>query len=279
MATRNTKVACGTVCYQDKVGLQRAIESCYEHIDTFIVVDGRYPSWGASTDPEYSTDGTEEYCKSLDKVDYYKLFADQPVKRTLSFARTKDHDCDFLIVLDADDFIHRSTDWNKFYEYLNTFNFEYYYNKPYLKESIVTNKIAITERTLVPNQTYAVEFITDGGKNKQIIGRLFYKPYELEYISHWQLVRRRDGKIMHYPRPSGRPPAFLVPGLVMSTDDGVMRSKERLSTDITYQWDLFLKEGYLTPEQHKDIAKRNEFAESIINEYIVWEKYYKGKTK
>jgi hypothetical protein len=263
------RVAAGIICYQDRLGLQRAINSCYEHIDKFIVIDGRYVDWGAKTDPEFSTDGTEEYCKSLDKVDYYQMFTTQTEKRTKYLQETKKHDCEFLLVLDADDYAHKETDWDQFHNFVNLDNghFEYYHDKPCKLDTDLT--LAATPKSKFPCQIHAVQFKISPN-DIQWIGRLFFKPYELHYISHWK-VKRGDMRT-HYPKQD----SFRVPGLVMASDD-MTRPKSRLNQDIDYQWDLFYREGSIEAREYLDPISKERFAKAINTEYIVWEEYYKEK--
>lgn len=217
-------------------------------------MDGRYPSWGAETDPEYSTDGTAEYCKSLDKVDYYKLFADQNTKRTTADQIAKKHDCEFLLVLDADDYIDKTTDWNKFHECMNGDMYDW---------NLLHNH--------KNHQIYNVLFQMDP-QRQQWIGRIFYKPYELIHISHWKVTRGIGGQVIDYPRPK----TFKIPGLVMTSDD-MTRPRSRLAIDTEYQWELFKKEEAFPKSYFDDPRNKKRFQQEIINEYFVWKRYYKAK--
>ena len=245
------KLAVGINTYQDRKGIQRTIESLYDNVDFIIVVDGRYPSWGTDQDPQFSIDGTKEYCSSLDKVKYYEMFADQTEKRTKYMKLSKRYDCDLLLVVDSDDYVHQSTDWNTFKEYAN--------NVEYFRE----NK---RERG---QQIYNVEFIMTPTK-RQYIGRLFYNPFELRYISHWKVVNiTRNNNEVRYPRAS----LMNVPGLVMTSND-ITRPKTRIPIDIEYQWNLLYKEGSINKERYTSPNMKRKFEQEIWNEAIVWEKYF-----
>lgn len=244
-------LAVGVITYQDRDGLERLFNSIYDHVDTIIVVDGRYPEWGTEDLPKLSTDGTKEYCELLDKVKYIGLFAPQKDKRTRYMSECKE---DLLLVLDADDFVHFTTDWNKFHNFINNGNamFEGLYN-------------------IEKNQIYNVDFILSPS-NRQWLGRLYYKPYTLRYISHWRV--ERDGEEIGYPRQRDQ----RVPGLVCSSND-MTRPKSRVPTDIEYQWDLLYKEGSINRERYTDPHMKRQFENEINNEVIVWEQYFNKEKK
>lgn len=250
------KIAAGIIVYQDRPGLERLVTSLYEHLDIFIVVDGRYPDWGANHDPLYSTDDTREYCKSLDKVKYYQLFDDQNAKRTMYMQACRAHECDFLLVADADDFVHKRTDWDAFDKYVNGGRYRF-------EMGFMNNA--------EPQQIFNVQFVLSPERT-QWIGRLFYKPYTLSYFSHWR-VRRDNGVEVRYPRHSDS----HVEGLVMTSDD-MTRPTSRISIDIEYQWELFKREHPEDPSKFTP-DKRIAFEKEIITEVIEWEDYYKRHGK
>lgn len=240
------KLAVGINTYQDRKGIQRTIESLYDHVDDIIVVDGKYLDWGKPNDPPFSTDGTKEYCYSLDKVRYYAYSDLQEKKRTWYMLQCK---CDLLLVADADDYIDESTDWDKFHRWIDT-------GQEYMEGLF---KIDM-------KQIYNVNFIMAPGR-QQTLGRLYYKPYTLRYISHWRV--ERDGIQIIYPRSR----TYVVPGLVMTSND-MLRPKERIPVDIKYQWDLLYKEGSINRERYTNPNEKRRFEQDIWNEAIVWEKYF-----
>lgn len=245
-------LAAGINTYQDRRGIQRTIESLYDHVDLIIVVDGRYPEWGNENLPKFSTDGTKEYCSTLDKVEYHELFADQKTKRTKYMQETKKHNCDLILVIDSDDFVHGTTNWKKFEDYID-------YG--------LKNNTFEKQRTLEFQQIYNVEFIMTP-ERRQYIGRLFYKPYELKYISHWRIEKNRMQ--MKYPRFNMN----HVPGLVMSSND-LMRSHNRIPVDVEYQWNLLYREHSISEQEYKSITRKRIFEQEIYNEVYVWKDYFK----
>ena len=248
------RIAVGIITYQDRDGLERLFNSIYDHVDAIIVVDGRYPEWGTEDLPKFSTDGTKEYCEMLDKVKFIELFAPQHEKRTRYMSECKE--CDLLLVLDADDFVHYTTNWDKFKNFIN---------------DGISNGIFEGRYNIDNKQIYNVDFII-GPNHKQWIGRLYYKPYTLKYISHWRVIR--DGEEISYPRNR----VDTVPGLVCSSND-MTRLKSRVPIDIKYQWDLLYKEGSINRERYTDPNMKRQFENEIYNEVIVWEQYFDKEKK
>lgn len=263
------RLAAGIITYQDRPALLRLIKSIYDHVDHIFVIDGRYPSWGNNEiDPPISNDGTKEMCLSLPKVHYEELYAEQIVKRTRYFDLAKEYNCDFLLVVDADDFIHSGyTNWNTFKNYINeqTSLFEewFAYQPP--------RQIFNIQFIMTPEHEAAVK---EHGQNIRTInlGRLIYKPHDLEYTDHWRIRNKITREHIPYPRNTR---FAFIPGLVITSDD-LTRPKTRLANDIDYQWELIYKEGFGNIQQFKSKHERQRFEDSILNEVYIWEKYYEN---
>lgn len=246
----------GINTYQDRDGLERCIRSLVGGVDKVIVVDGRYPSWGKETDPEYSTDGTEELCKDkqqlnkLVPIEYVQLFEEQPAKRSKYLELAAD--CDFLLVIDCDEFIVTSglerADWSEFRKNLQTL--------PRFEERLKDNI----------QHVHNIAFMTEP-RRLMTFGRLIYRPSELYYSSHWRLNRRSNGVETRYQRMNSRD---IVRGITMTYDE-LMRPSERLEVDVDYQWYLEYKEGDLTWKDYNDPELKKKFLEHNIHEVEVWQ--------
>lgn len=214
--------------------------------------------------PRFSTDGTNELCDKLSKVKLHLLSDEQIVKRSKYLELSKQYDCEFLLVLDADDFVcpPPATNWTKFREHLET-------QKPLFEEY---------HSYTPPRPVWNIQFLMNPPDKvveqtaRRPIGlpRLFYKPWEIYHHDHYVTKFRRTGVKVPYFRQKMH---YLIPYIVCSSDD-LTRPLERHSMDIDYQWDLFLKEGYKTKSEHDDPKEKQVFIDSILNEVIVWEKYY-----
>ena len=244
-------LAAGLNTYQDLPGMKRTIASIIEHVDKIFVVDGRYPDWGAADDPQFSTDGTQEFCEShplaSKKIEYHQLFAEQKAKRSRYLELAKAYR--FLLVIDSDDYILSDSNWSKFLETLRTSD---------------RFKDGVRKRCqYVHNMTYVVE----PGKTNTF-GKLIYRPGELRYTSHWYLIRKADGKRAWYQNMGDRD---VVEGIVMSGNDNMRPNlQQRFEQDIDYQWALELKEGAITAQQYSDPQLKARFRDHNIHEMSVW---------
>lgn len=228
-------------------------------IDKPIVIDGRYPSFGKSTDPEYSTDNTYDVIKRIrddehlfPELVYEKLYAEQPTKRT-RYLELAD-DCEFLLIIDCDEVVItegiEAADWPSFKEKLATssrFEYKLRENRQYVHN---------IEVRITPTELHRY-------------GKLFYKPSEMHYTSHWRLARNSDGATIRYPGQDSIP--NTVTGIVMAYLGESLRPKERMQQDLDYQWELEYREGDHTEAEFLNPKLKEEFLKHLIHETRVWE--------
>ena len=91
-------------CYNDMPLIKRCIESVYNQVDRIIAVDGRYKDFPGNKQNWYSTDGTIEYLKSLDKIELLfgaGLF--EADKRNIYMDALNEGDT--VLILDGDEFV------------------------------------------------------------------------------------------------------------------------------------------------------------------------------
>jgi hypothetical protein len=250
-SNKNDKLLCaGLNTYQDFRGLERCVASIINHVDKIFVIDGRYPSWGSADLPEYSTDETAIFCGALaPKVQYHKLFAEQIVKRSRYLELAKGYQ--FLLVIDADDYVVKEkTDWDMFKNQLQDYS--------------------RFEHALKASNQYAHNILYEYEPDKLTsFGKLFYKPSELYYKSHWRICRVADNVETRY-QDMGDP--NVVQGMIMSGDDNKrLDPLVRLEADVNYQWRLEYLEGDLTLEQYNDPTLKQKFLQHQIHEMQIWQ--------
>lgn len=253
------RLAVGINTYNDGPGLERCIRSLEDGVDKVIVVDGKYPGYGKETDPKFSTDNTKQICKQLadqkivPEIQYVELFADQPVKRSKYLELA--NDCDFLLVVDSDEYIIRKG--------LEAANFESFRQ---ILETSSTFELRLKDRL---QYVHNIEVRTEPRKTL-MLGKLIYRPSELYYSNHWRLNRRSDKREQRYPPMNAV--NHLVRGIVMAYDER-MRPPERMQVDVDYQWELVYKEGdtNMTREQFNNAELKQKFMEHNIHEARVWE--------
>jgi glycosyltransferase involved in cell wall biosynthesis len=99
----NRVVACLNI-WQDLPDLKATIDTWYPYVDHVIAVDGAYK--GVPINEPYSTDGTLEYLKKLDKVELVEteqFWSSQTEKRSVYFDKAEEGD--LLFIVDADEFV------------------------------------------------------------------------------------------------------------------------------------------------------------------------------
>jgi len=87
------------ITYDDFPLVKRAVESVIDYVDRAIIIDGRFIDFPGKTD--YSTDGTLEYLRSVEKVSLILAAGKTEIeKRNLYLVNDRD---EFYVHLDADE--------------------------------------------------------------------------------------------------------------------------------------------------------------------------------
>lgn len=87
------------ITFDDYPHIQKTITSIYDLVDKIICVDGRYVDFPGEID--FSTDGTLEYLKSIDKVEIINAYGLQEVEKRNKYLVGEMGD--FYLHLDADE--------------------------------------------------------------------------------------------------------------------------------------------------------------------------------
>jgi len=109
---------CGFCFYEDSLEtVKRAIESIRYSVRYIFAIDGKFEFY--ESDRELSTPEIREYLKSVPNV----ILVDCPnrkenEKRQKYFDLAQEHLSDWIIIMDADEFITKSTDWIAVYKEL-----------------------------------------------------------------------------------------------------------------------------------------------------------------
>ena len=88
------------ITYNDYPLIKTCIESIIDKVDRIICIDGRYTDF-PEVDLDYSTDGTLEYLKSIDKVELMFRKGDEVSKRNFYLMQVSNGDT--ILNLDADE--------------------------------------------------------------------------------------------------------------------------------------------------------------------------------
>jgi len=98
--------------------LIRCLDSVYKHVYRIYLVNGRYREFKHTMD--YSVEGTTELLKQrYPNVEVVDCCATQLVKRQVYLEMAGGDNCDYLLVMDSDDYVHSDfKDWEGFYKEL-----------------------------------------------------------------------------------------------------------------------------------------------------------------
>lgn len=117
------KTALGVSGFQCRNEIARLLDPIFEHVDVMILGDGKYPAFNWPYD--YSTDGWLEFAwERYPNALTYKLAGEQIDKRNKYLDIAAEEGCEFVIVLDSDEFIHShknlpsQPNWPVFYDRL-----------------------------------------------------------------------------------------------------------------------------------------------------------------
>jgi hypothetical protein len=110
-------LAVGCIGYEDREGLKRLLDSCYNHIDLFFYIDGAFENYDTAN--YISKDGTMELVKQYPNViaGYVSLLEHE--KRQVYLDWCKEYDIEWLIIADTDEYFHPDSDWDAFIEERN----------------------------------------------------------------------------------------------------------------------------------------------------------------
>ena len=242
------RIAAGIISYDDWPSIKRTIDSVWDGVNLIFIIEGKYPSYPAGpTNTDLYKDMTKKFVEKngKNKIIYMEYPVEQVQKRNMYLQLAKDCNCECLLVIDSDEYIKPGADWELF--------------KKDIQQLVIDPTYPAGSRNNIQHIRYEFE-----PKKFGILPRLFYKPWELQYINHWVLTLAND--VYTQVRPGLNIP---LQGITMATDD-LLRDSRHLEFDAEYQWDLMLKEGILTPYDHQDPVKRKKFRDHLIYELEVW---------
>lgn len=111
-------LALGCIFYNDATGIQRLLESCWNHVDLMFCIDGPFRDYNKAKlkkiSPD-STDGSREVVKKYPNailIDAPYLLEHQ--KRQLYLDQCKKYNIDYLLIADADEYFLPGSDWEAF---------------------------------------------------------------------------------------------------------------------------------------------------------------------
>lgn len=203
-------LAVGIIFYQDSAGLIRLIESL-QPLNSFIssvyAVDGRFvgPDYGTNEDPELSTDLDFNFPLLTDKkLKIISLPGKEWNKRQTYLEECYQSKPDFLLILDSDEYldIHSISDFEK---------------------SLMQIK-KLDNPVYIYHNVYDILFVDNVEKMRNTKPRVWYRPYQMEYIKNLN-YRNKQYPNYHTDPTGSMYPLGLIRGIRI-IHDKTMRGKE-----------------------------------------------------
>jgi len=201
-----------------------------KHVHRVHAVDGRYMFYNGPPLGNFSNDNSVRLLENIPNCDVYYYTGMQFLKRQVYLDVATD--CDFLMVVDTDEYIHPEyTDWDRFYRELKN-----------ITELYPT--MDIFGMNIYFHENYEKAFndvrLGDWGQFMRIIRNPSDKMYDL---SHYTLVKKGDKKHNWLWGPH----QVYVDGIRFATDSS-MRSSEVLKERDKWAWDNMQEEHRLMME-------------------------------
>lgn len=201
-------LVCTIITFNDFPLIQQTIESVINKVDHVIAVDGRYKDFPGSED--FSTDGTLEYLKSIDKVELMYLAGVDEIEKRNTYLEGL-NDGDTVLNLDADEVLigdlpELKSDWgiinlhdghdkhiqnraSRFFKFKEGIHYQNTHCTLYDKDNVIINKLQ-----KIINSEFSFEIV----KSCYIEHRWHLRPDERKYMKqqyYHKLVKNEAGQI------------------------------------------------------------------------------------
>ena len=228
---KNISLDVGFCFYEKSLDtVKRAIESVKDNVRTIYAVDGKFEFY--ESDELLSSPDIRDYLQSIDNV----VLIDVPnrkenEKRQIYLDKCAENLTDWLLILDADEYITEETDWELVYKEL-------------------------TERTNEQRNPaiFGVSLKAYNDSTKELgYPRLWRAPYLIQYMkthNFWQF--KTDGKIYRSSTTWPR-----IPGIFMKGNDK-LRDEDYLQKSYNYQKELMNYEKPFKVEYRKKAENTKE---------------------
>ncbi len=209
--------------------VQRAIESVKDHVRYIFAIDGKFEFF--QSDKELSSLMIREYLLSIPNVKLVDFpNRKENEKRQVYLDLAKEYLSDWLLILDADEFITDETDWHKVYEAL----------------------MDRADGVILP-EIYGVTLRQDSGKHKELAyPRMWFRPYLIEYLKTHNFWKFTPDGTVYKSSTSWN----AIPGIFMKGND---KHRDMIYTRKSYEYQVKLMK-YEKPfkEEYRKIAKNTK---------------------
>lgn len=217
------KLAVGISFYNDVLGLGRLLDSVKDNVDKIIAIDGRYSGFDSINGSALSTDGSREVLKACDKAVLVDYPGTQIAKRNKYLILSKKYECDYMLILDADEYIKPESEGSEI---------------PDLRTNWETFRYVAEKRVrldLGMYRIYDLRYEEPNGWNLGERPRLWFRPWEIRYdVRHFRWIIKAK---KHLDRPvyEGNAGRALIPGLVVRHWPEQVRTPERQTMMRNYE--------------------------------------------
>lgn len=104
-------IGVGLSFYGDLESLKRGLPTYADKVDYIFAINGRYSFFDG---PDYADDGSEEYLKQFPKVILKRFVGMEHDKRQQYVNLAAEYDCDYLLIIDSDEYVLPNADWDLF---------------------------------------------------------------------------------------------------------------------------------------------------------------------
>jgi len=113
------KLGLGYSFWNSAAEIPRGLDGVYQHVWKIYGIDGRYANFPGGPFNKFSTDGSRELVLQYPNSVVEKYYGYQTEKRQRYFTMAGEDRCEFLLVMDSDEYVHPDyNDWELFYRNL-----------------------------------------------------------------------------------------------------------------------------------------------------------------
>lgn len=200
-------IGVGLSFYGDLESLKRGVPTYTDKVDYIFAIDGRYSLFDG---PDYSSQETIDYLKQFPNVILKQFVGMEHDKRQQYVNLAAEYKCDYLLIIDSDEYILPDADWDLFLENCDK-----------------VTKAHPSENFFGVNFRYTPE----GYKREEFspFPRLWARPEECSYYKTHCIFKGKSGSPLR--SSSGGP---RIEGIKMAMGDN-LRSQEYLKSVSEYQ--------------------------------------------
>jgi hypothetical protein len=237
------------------LGLPNDKNAVCNNVNYIIAINGRYQ--GYETDHDYSIDGSEEFIKDNYKNAIIERFSGYQLdKRQRGFDIAGELGCDWLIVLDTDEFLQANADWPLFYSNLN--------------RTADKNPNCIFGFRLFISRQYRKAHNKFRWNQYRHAHRVYRNPGELRYVIYHYMVTHKDvtdEQIVKGESPILKRYHFSIPGIEFLTHSKFRDMRFLKNRDGWAWWTICVERGIEYNAKAHYLYNMNHYSDEAIKSW------------